>query len=177
MSDNHVDLDGLFVRFLDKGTETPLYFAEKLAKIGTDEVKERLLEIVGGEDMENAYLAVKALSLMENREDVLDSVFAAIHRPANRDKNGGLVSLLEDFDLSEHFVDVFRVFLFGNFKASTLAGSYLDYMEFDITPRTLKKAEKHWNHFLNNASSDEAFELKRTEGEEILREIKALLDD
>lgn len=176
MSDNHGDLDGLLVRFLDKNTETPLYFGEKLAKIGTEEVKERLLEVVRGEDMDNAYLAVKALSLMDNKEGVLETVFAVIHRPMNRDRNGGLVSLLEDFNLSEHFVDIFRVFLFGNFKASTLAKNYLDYVEFEITPRTLKKAEKHWSHFLSNASNDEAFELKKAEGEEIVQEIRLLIE-
>ncbi|WP_209329025.1 HEAT repeat domain-containing protein [Lunatimonas salinarum] len=177
MRDNQEDLDGLFERFLNKTTETPLYFGQKLAKIGTEEVKERLLEVVRGEDMDNAYLAVKALSMMENKGDVLRELFATIHRPANRDKNGGLVSLLEDFDLSEYFVDIFRLFLFGNFKASTLAKGYLDYVEFDITQRTLKKAEKHWNHFLSNASKEESFELKKSEGAEILDEIRDLLED
>ncbi|EON77998.1 hypothetical protein ADIS_1537 [Lunatimonas lonarensis] len=175
MTDNHVDVDSLFGRFLAKETENPLYFGEKLAKVGTDEVRTRLLNLLDLEDMDDAFLAVKALLLMPNKEETLERLLSTILRPANRGKNGGLVSLLEEFDLGEHFVDIFRIFLFGTFKASTLAKGYLDYMEFEITPRTLKKVEKHWNHFLNNASNDDSFELKKMEGEEIIQELKDLL--
>jgi hypothetical protein len=175
MTDNHVDVDSLFGRFLAKETENPLYFGEKLAKVGTEEVRMRLLSLLDQEDMEDAYLAVKALLLMPNREETLERLLSAILRPANRVKNGGLVSLLDEFDLGDHFVDVFRIFLFGTFKASTLAKGYLDSMEFAISTRTLKKVEKHWNHFLNNASNDDSFELKKIEGEEIIQEMKDLL--
>jgi len=169
-------IDDLILKFLNKDEGDPYHYGDKLAKIGTPEVKEKLIAIVKGDDMDNAFLAAKVLGSMEENSVALNALLEVIHLPANRGYNGGLVSLLEDFDLSDKFVDIFRIYLFGNFKAHTLAKEYLDYTEFDITPRTLKKAEKHWNHFLNNSSADEWFELKKQEAEVIFKEIREILE-
>nr|MBI1231547.1 HEAT repeat domain-containing protein [Cytophagales bacterium] len=169
------EIDDLMRKFLDKDESDPYRFGDKLAKIGSPEVREKLIAVVKGGDLDNAFLAAKILGKMEDNAEGLNAVLEVIHSPANRGKNGGLVSLLEDFDLSEKFVDIFRIYLFGNFKAYSLAKEYLDYTEFTITPRTLKKAEKHLNHFLNNAGNEEWFELKKQEAEAILREVVELL--
>lgn len=169
-------VDDLLNKFLNKDEADPYFYGDKLAKIGTPEVKEKLIAVLKGEDLDNAFLAAKVLGSMEDNADALNALLDVIHLPANKKANGGLVSILEDFDLSEKFVDIFRIYLFGNFKAYSLAKEYLDYTEFDITPRTLKKAEKHWNHFLNNSSADEWFELKKQEAEIILNEIREILD-
>jgi len=169
-------IDDLILKFLNKEESDPYHYGDKLAKIGSPEVKEKLIAVVKEGDMDNAFLAAKVLGSMDDNEDALTAILEVIHLPANRGVNGGLVSLLEEFDLSEKFVDIFRIYLFGNFKAYSLAKEYLDYTEFDITPRTLKKAEKHWNHFLNNSSADEWFELKKQEAEIIMNEIRNILD-
>jgi hypothetical protein len=169
-------IDDLILKFLNKEESDPYHYGDKLAKIGSPEVKEKLIAVVKEGDMDNAFLAAKVLGSMDDNEDALTAILEVIHLPANRGVNGGLVSLLEEFDLSEKFVDIFRIYLFGNFKAYSLAKEYLDYTEFDITPRTLKKAEKHWNHFLNNSSADEGFELKKQEAEIIMNEIRNILD-
>jgi hypothetical protein len=168
-------IDDLMLKFLNKEENDPYQFGDKLAKIGTPEVRQKLIAVVKGNDMDEAYLATKVLGKMEDNSEGLDAVLEVIHLPANRGTNGGLVSLLDDFDLSDKFVDIFRIYLFGNFKAHSLAKEYLDYTEFNITPRTLKKAEKHWNHFLNNSRADEWFELKRQEAEVIFKEISEIL--
>jgi len=49
---------------------------------------------------------------------------------------------LDYFDLSDRFVDVFKVFPFLYFKASTLAKAYLDEVEFDTAHARFEKAEK-----------------------------------
>lgn len=169
------EIDDLIIKLLNKDEGDPYHYGDKLVKIGTPEVKEKLIAIVKGDDMENAFLAAKVLGKMEDNEVGLNAIFEVIHLPANRGVNGGLVSLLENFDLRDKFVDIFRIYLFGNFKAHTLAKEYLDYTEFEITPRTLKKAEKHWNHFINNSSEDEWFELKKQESEVIFKEIREIL--
>jgi hypothetical protein len=84
---------------------------------------------------------------------------------------------MEEFDLSERFVDIFKIYLFGNFKASTLAKSYLDEVEFDITPRTIRKAEKHWQHYLHNPEDEESVNLKKSEVEPMLLEMKQLFSE
>jgi hypothetical protein len=170
-------IKSLIDRLLDKSEEQPLRFGEKLAKIGGPQVREALLEVLKQGDMEDAFLATKVLSLMEEKEETLDTLLEVIHLPGNRNHNGGLVSLLEEFDLSDKFVDLLRIYLFGNFKASALAKEHLDYTEFVLSPRTLKKAEKHYKHFLNNPPSDGSFELKKEEAETILMDLRALFEE
>jgi hypothetical protein len=152
-------------------------YADKLAKIGSPEIFDSLVKILQEGDMDNAYLATRAISQMENRQQALDTLLDVIHDRKNQGQNGGLVQFLESFDLSEKFVDLFRIYLFGNFKASWIAKHYLDSVEFDITPRVLKKAEKHLKHFINNNSpSSEEYKLKLAEAEEIVGEIKEILE-
>lgn len=170
-------IQSLLGRLLDRTEEQPLRFGEKLAKIGGPQAQEALIEVLRQGDMENAFLATKALAMMEDKEEALDTLLEVIHLPANRNHNGGLVSLLEEFDISGRFVDLFRIYLFGNFKASALAKEHLDYTEFVMSPRTLKKAEKHYKHFLNNPPSDGSFELKKEEAEAILSDLKDLFEE
>jgi len=84
---------------------------------------------------------------------------------------------LEGFDISGIYVELFRLYLFGSYKVSMTAKELLDYKEFDITARVLKKAIKHWDHYEHNVRRDEAYELRKTEVEEMLADIRAYLDD
>ena len=168
-------LQNLIVKMCDKSEEEAYAYADQLGEIGTEEVIDHLIEILNGEDIENAYLAARALSKIENNQKALEPLLDKIHDHSNKNKNGLFVQALEGFDLSDKFVDVFRIYLFGNFKASNLAKDYLDYVEFDLSPRTIKKAEKHWNHFQSNIDKDsEDFIIKKEEVETILKEIKQL---
>lgn len=172
---NHIDR--LIEKLLDKSIEDPMKYGDQLVRIGGEEVQGKLIHVLKTGEMDDAFLATKVLSKMDDKQIALDALFEVIHRPANQHQNGGLVSLVEEFDIIDKFVDLFRVYLFGNFKSSTLAKVHLDYAEFDITPRTLKKAQKHWNHFLNNSSNGDDFELKKAEAGTILAELKDLLDE
>ena len=171
------NLDKLIEGLLDKTQGEPMKYGDQLVRIGGTEVQERLIQVLQSENMEDAYLATRVLAQMDNKSTSLDALFKVIHLPSNQHNNGGLVSLLEEFDLATSFVDLFRIYLFGNFNASTLAKVHLDYAEFEITPRTLKKAEKHWHHFINNASKNDGFELKKAEAATILAELKQLLEE
>jgi hypothetical protein len=171
------NIENLFSRMCDKQEEEAFKFADKLAEIGGEEVLNKLIELVKNEDIECVHLAARALAKMEDNQSALDTIMDAIHDNSNRHQNGALVQALEGFDLSSSFVDIFRIYLFGNFKSSLLAKEYLDYVEFDVTPRVIKKAEKHWNHFINNSKHDEEFEIKKTEVEEMLSEMKAMFEE
>ena len=167
-------IDILVQKMIDRDEKDSFKYAEQLARIGTQEVAEKVLQIVQGKDLENAYLASKVLGMMENGQIGLDPLLNVILNKENMAQNGALVESLEAFDLREKFVEIFRLYLFGNYKASTHAKYYLDYTEFDITPRVIKKAEKHWNHYQNNVKQDEAFEIKKREALTILRELKEM---
>ncbi len=165
----------LLNKMCDKSEGEAFAYADQLAEIGTEEVVDQLINILTGEDIENAYLAARALGKIENNSKALDPLLELIHDHENKNRNGLFVQALEGFDLSDKFVDLLRIYLFGNFKSSNLAKGYLDYVEFDLSPRTIKKAEKHWNHYQNNVSEDsDDYLIKKQEVETMLEEIKQL---
>lgn len=111
---------------------------------------------------------------MEQRDEALNVLMDVIHERRNAAGASELVEAAGDFDLSNHFVDVLRIYLFGNYKASVLAKEYLDHTEFDITPRIIKKAQKHWKHYQNNVRKDEAYEIKEREVQSIFEDLDGL---
>lgn len=168
------EIQKLFEKISDPNEKEAYYFAEKLGKINTEEVRDKLIELVKGDQWEVAYLACKALSKTSFNEESLDAIFTAIRDKKNQKNQGAFVQILEEFDLTERFVDIFRVYLFGNFKAETLAKEYLDSVEFEITPRTIRKAEKHWNHYLHNPEDEGSLLIKKSEIEPMLQEMREL---
>lgn len=158
----------------DPKEDEAYHFADKLGMMADDETKDHLISLVKGDNWEIAYLACRALSKTQWNEESLDAVFEAIFDKKNKSIQGVFTQILEEFDLAERFVDIFRVYLFGNFKASTLAKDYLDSVEFEITPRTIRKAEKHWNHYLHNPEDEGSLALKKSEVEPMFQELKEL---
>lgn len=170
--ENNVDF--LIERMTDKREQEAFKYAEKLAAIGDEEVFTKTLELLKSEDWEVSSLAAKVLSKLEQRNAALDTLMELIHDRDNVTRSGELVEALETFDLSNHFVDVLRIYLFGSYKASVLAKEYLDHTEFDITPRVIKKAQKHWKHYQNNVKRDEAYEIKEMEVQAIFKDLEDL---
>ncbi|EAZ82925.1 HEAT repeat domain-containing protein [Algoriphagus machipongonensis] len=167
----------LFDKISDPKEKEAFYFADKLGKINTEEVRDKLIELVKGDNWEVAYLACRALSRTNFNKESLDAIFSVIHDRKNKNHQGAFVQILEEFDLSDSFVDIFKIYLFGNFKAETLAKVYLDTEEFELTPRTLRKATKHWNHYLHNPEDEGSVAIKKAEVEPMLEEIKALFEE
>lgn len=168
------DLEFLFSKITDPNESEAYVFADKLGLKANEEAKDKLLELVKGDNWEIAYLACRALSKTIWQDEALDAIFDVIFDRKNKNLQGAFVQILEEYDLSLRFVDIFRVYLFGNFKASTLAKDYLDQVEFEITPRTIRKAEKHWNHYLHNPEDEGSMEIKKAEIEPMLLEMKEL---
>ncbi|SHO60087.1 HEAT repeat domain-containing protein [Algoriphagus zhangzhouensis] len=168
------DLEFLFSKITDPNESEAYVFADKLGLKANEEAKDKLLELVKGDNWEISYLACRALSKTIWQDEALDAIFDVIFDRKNKNLQGAFVQILEEYDLSLRFVDIFRVYLFGNFKASTLAKDYLDQVEFEITPRTIRKAEKHWNHYLHNPEDEGSMAIKKAEIEPMLLEMKEL---
>lgn len=168
------EIQKVFDRMCDPKESEAYHFADKLGGMADEVTKDKLIELVKGDNWEVAYLACRALSKTPFQEEALDVIFETIFDKKNKFVQGAFAQILEEFDLSLRFVDVFRVYLFGNFKSSTLAKDYLDEMEFDITPRTIRKAEKHWNHYLHNPEDEGSMAVKKSEVEPMLQEMKEL---
>ncbi|SFN91061.1 hypothetical protein SAMN04488519_102414 [Algoriphagus ornithinivorans] len=168
------DIERLFEKMCDPNESEAYLFADKLGLKADEEAKNRLIEMIKGDNWEVAYLACRALSKTHWQEEALDAIFEVIFDKKNKNLQGAFVQILEEYNLSERFVDVFRVYLFGNFKASTLAKDLLDQVEFEITPRTIRKAEKHWNHYLHNPEDEGSVSIKKSEVEPMLLEMREL---
>src|SRR5690554_2062812 len=168
------DIDLLIDKMTNKEEREAYKYAEQLATIGTEEVFLKVRELLHHEVWEISYLAAKTLGKMEQKNEALDTLMDIVHDKKSITRSGELVEALEAFDLSNHFVDVLRIYLFGNYKASVLAKEYLDHTEFDITPRMIKKARKHWEHYQNNVKKDEAYEIKKKEVEAVLEDLEGL---
>ena len=168
----------LFIQKIqDPSDDSAYYYSDQLGAIGGEEVLKELIALLSHENDEVKFLAARSLGAMDDNAAAYDSLLGAINDKKNKLCSGGLTEALEGFDCSSKFVDIFKLYLFGNLKTSGLAKRMLDYEEFDLTPRVLRKAEKHWAHFQNNVKHDDEFEVTKMEVEAFLNEIKSLFEE
>ena len=151
--------------------------SDALGRIGSEEVVDEMIKLLEHPYPESRIIAARTLGLVENNSKALIPIIEAVSNKENSSIAGDLLMSLEDFDISSLYIEMFKLYLFGTFKVSTVAKGYLDFKEFDITPRVIKKAEKHWNHYNNNIKQDEVYEIRKTEVEEIFNDLKAFLDE
>ena len=149
--------------------------SDSLARIGNEDVVNAMIELLQNPNPESRIMAARTLGKIENNQAGLIPLLATIKSKENINIAGELIVPLEGFDVSGIYVEIFRLFLFGSFKVSLIAKELLDYKEFDITPRVIRKAEKHWNHYTNNVKHDEDFEIKKAEVEGMLQDLKDFL--
>ena len=163
---------------IEQATNEKVFEAsDTLGAIGSVDTQHELIKLLKHENPEVIFLASRTLGLMEENEAALEPLFAAINDNNNETIAGDLMMALEGFDVSEQFVPIFKLYLFGSFKVSKIAKELLDYEEFDITQRVLKKANKHWNHYKNNIKHDDAFKLVEQEVMEMFGDLEDFLND
>ncbi|MBY0427409.1 MAG: HEAT repeat domain-containing protein, partial [Cytophagales bacterium] len=117
--------------------------AEKLAKIGGEEVVNQLVILLSSANYDTVYLAASALSKCSDNSMATASVFELIKSGEQPFIKSILTETLAGFDCSEYFIELLKLYLFGSFKVSAMAKVILDEQEFAITPRVIRKAEKH----------------------------------
>lgn len=156
--------------------ETAYKASNELGRIGSEDVVNSMIELLKHSHLESRIIAARTLGLVENNGEALAPLFDAIKNKENSAIAGDLLVALEGFDLSEIYVELFKVYLFGSYKVSMVAKDLLDFKEFNITPRVIKKAQKHWNHYSNNVKKDEVYALRLIEVEEMLSDLQAFLD-
>ena len=170
-------INELIEKMCAEGENKAFEYSDQLTRIGGDYVIEQMTELLSSPNFEISYLAAKTLSGVKGNSAALKPLFEIIHAKGNEQKNGGFVEALSGFDLSDEFVNIFKLFLSTNFKVESMASVMLDYTEFNITPRTIRKAEKHWNHYEHNTPHDELYDLKKSEVDELLGDLKSLFPD
>lgn len=151
--------------------------SDSLAHSKDESVIDQLIELLNYDNLDTRFLAARTLAEIENNNSALSAMFEAINHPSNASIQGDLVMFLEGFDLSKSYIELFKLYLFGSFKVSKVAKELLDYEEFDITPRVIKKSRKHWNHYSNNIKHDAAYELMKEEVEEMLEDLQKYADE
>lgn len=172
-----IDIKAAINELSNELTENSFKVSESLSKIGTDEVTQALIMLLDHEYVDTRFIAAKTLGDIQDNAIALEPLWTAIHNPENKGIAGDLLSALDGFDISNHYVDVFKLYLFGSFKVSKVAEGLLDYKEFSITPRVIKKARKHWAHYANNVKQDDAFDLHKVEIEARFKELNDYLEE
>lgn len=165
-------VDQLSNELTDKAYEA----SDALGRIGSDAVVDSMIELLAHTNSDSRHMAARTLELVENNSKALEPLLEAIQNKDNSNLAGDLMAALAGFDVSSKYVEIFKLYLFGSFKVSLIAKDLLDHKEFDITPRVLKKATKHWNHYSNNVKQDEVYALRKLEIEEILDDIEEYLN-
>lgn len=171
------EIDILIKKLLSEEDENAYTYSSKLAEIGNEYVIEKVGELLYHESDEVKYLAAQTLSNCPSKEITIELMFDAINSPENKGKNGILLDALEEFDCSQKFVPIFKLTLSSNFKVQMAAQELLDYVEFDLSPRDIKKAKKAWSHYCYNVKQDDAFELKKREVEELFEDLDAIFEE
>lgn len=164
-------------KMIDPDEKEAYYFADKLGEKADEEVRDRLLGLLRGDHWEHAYLASRALAKSSFNEEGLEATIEAVFDKKFKSVQGAFAQVLELYNLEFKFVDILKIYLFGNFKASQLAEGYLNEVEFDISPRTIRKAEKHWNHYLHNPEDDGSLQIKKDFVKSMLLEMKDLFSE
>ncbi len=150
--------------------------SDSLGHIGSEEVVTAMISLLNHPYAESRIMAARTLGLVENNDNAIAPLMDAIKNKENSNIAGDMLVALEDFDLSELYVELFRLYLFGSYKVSMVAKDLLDHKEFNITPRVIKKAHKHWDHYSNNIKQDELYTLRKIEVEKMLQDLKSFLD-
>lgn len=177
--EQRLDIVTRHFNIIEEGVDDASFIsADKLGEIGGLEVIEKLITLLSTSTNQNTqYLAARALSKCEGNNEVIAKVFELIKNTKDSFLKSVLTEALSGFDCSEYFVEVFKLFLFGSLKVSAMAKEVLDDQEFAITPRVIRKSEKHFKHYLHNISTDEMFSAKKFEIEEMLSTMKELFED
>jgi hypothetical protein len=150
--------------------------ADKLAAIGGEGVIQPLLSLLSSSNYNTVYLAARALSKCKDNDLAIETVFELIKNGKEPFLKGILAEALSGFNCSEYFVEVLKLYLFGSLKVSAMAKEVLDEQEFAITPRVIRKAEKHWKHYVHNVKHDDDFALKKEEVESMFQTMKELFE-
>ena len=171
-----VDITGYVDQLSGELSDKAYEASDALGRIGSVEVVDAMIELLVHTNPESRHMAARTLELVENNSKALEPLLEAIQNKANSDQAGDLMAALEGFDVTSNYVEIFKLYLFGSFKVSLIAKDLLDYKEFDITARVLKKAIKHWNHYSNNVKQDDVYSLRKIEIEAILEDLKEYLE-
>lgn len=172
-----LEINLLIDRIIDADDSNVHAASEALAEIGSKEVLMAMIKLLEHQNPDTRFLAARTLGKMEENKLALHPLLEAVQAKENQSIAGDLLMVLEDFDVSDSYVILFKLYLFGSYKVSKIAKELLDYKEFNITPRVLKKALKAWNHYSNNVKQDDAFDLQKEEVEEMLEGLKQYLED
>ena len=171
-----IDITTYLEQLSGKLNESAYKASDALGRIGSEPVVKAMIELLNHSYPESRIMAARTLGLVKNNDEALVPLLEAIKNKENSGIAGDLMMALEGFDVSEIFVELFKLYLFGSYKVSMVAKDLLDYKEFDVTPRVIKKAQKHWDHYSNNIKQDEVYALRLIEVEEMLDDLKAYLD-
>lgn len=141
------------------------YSADRLGRIGGDEVVDFLISLVALEDSSIRNRAALALKeIKDNR--ALEPLLIAILKKENLNYNGTMVFALESLDCSKKIKDIFRILFYEGYEAKCSAYVILDEQEFDFNDNDIYEIKKMWDECIENPTLCPDFEESRDDIQE-----------
>jgi hypothetical protein len=118
--------------------------ADRLGKIGGDEVVEFLISLIASDNPGIRNRAALALEdIKDNR--ALEPLLTAIFKKENFNYNGTMVFALESLDCSQKLKEIFKILFYETYEAKVSAFAILADQIFNFTKDNLLEIQKMWN--------------------------------
>jgi hypothetical protein len=116
---------------------------EELLSLNSKEVQDFLIKLL---DSEKYHIRARACTLIREKklQNALPSLFKNIFKEENKNNTGSMVFALTELDCSQHFVEIFKIYMYGHYEAWNHADTILCEQDFEYTIKDFKEVEDAW---------------------------------
>lgn len=137
--------------------DTAISSADKLVKIGGDDVVKFLIGLLESKNADLRNIAALALRDLEDNK-AIDPLLNSIFNPENKNNNGTLVYALQTLDCKNKLVEIFRILFYQGFEAKMGAYKILNKQIFEFNRNNLLEIQRMWNDCCQSPEHCEGFD-------------------
>ena len=130
---------------------------EAFIKIESSEVDDFIINLL---DSEKPYIRSRSSWVIKEKklQKAVPHLFRNILKKENFKSNGSMVYALTELDCSEHFKDLFQIYILGNYEPKTHANTIINEQELKFTKKELEEVEELWESCKKNPTLCPCFE-------------------
>ena len=130
---------------------------DKLLSINSPEVDDFVISLL---ESEKPYIRSRSTWIIKEKklQSAVPHLFRNIFKKSNFKSNGTMVHALTVLDCSEHFKELFEIYLYGNYEPKTHANTIINEQELKFTIEELAEVEELWENCKRNPSLCPCFE-------------------
>ena len=106
------EIERLLIKMCDPEEKEAYFFADKLGKLIDDAGKDRLIELIKGDQWEIGYLAARALSNASYNEEALDALFETMYFNLIFKKINNFTKTLKNYEENNLLIIAFSIYVF-----------------------------------------------------------------